>query len=163
MFSVLILYSALYNSASCQPSGFLLEIPWRCSHSPQSSLLSYGSIACFISRGSCDSDDQGHDYHYQATQASSSRSSYGTIITQPTYQPHPSPSCTQDSYKAPTVSDRERNSPHLNRISPPRGGQCPGVTSHFGPLAVRAFTFPEFPTGFFPHLVFFLWRSAACQ
>lgn len=32
------------------------------------------------------------------TKASSSRSSYGTITTQPTYQPHPSPSYARDSY-----------------------------------------------------------------
>ena len=103
----------------------------------------YGSIACCISCRSCDGDNQGHDHRYQA---SSSRSSYSTITTQPTYQPHPLPSYARDSYgstiKNPTVSDRERNLSRLNRNSPPHGGPCPRVTSHVAPLAVRAFTFP---------------------
>jgi hypothetical protein len=106
----------------------------------------YGCIACCISCRSRDGEDQGHEYRYQA---SSSRSNYGAITTQPTYEPRPSPPCTRDFYphtdsttKTPTVS-------RLNRISPPQGGQFPRVTSHFAPLAVRAFAFPEFPAGLF--------------
>jgi len=124
-----------------------------------------GCIACCIPCRSRDDVDQGHDYCYQA---SSSRSNYGTITTQPTHQPHRSPSSTRDSYaridstiKTPALSDRERNFSRPNRISPPHGGHCSRVTSHVAPLAVRAFTFPDLPAGLFPHLVLFLWRSAA--
>jgi hypothetical protein len=96
-----------------------------------------GCITCCFSCHSCDSDDQGREHRYQA---SSSRSSYGTITSQPTYRSRPSPSYTRDSFapinSTPTVS-------RFNHISP-QGGQCPRVTS---PLAVRAFIFPEFPAG----------------
>jgi hypothetical protein len=127
----------------------------------------YGSIACCISCHSCDGDDQGHDHHYRA---SSSRSNYGTITTQPTtnripYPPTmpeiPTDLVLRSTIKNPTVSDRERNLSRLNHNSPSHGRQCPRVTSHLAPLAVRAFTFPKFPAGLFPHLVLFLWRSAA--
>ena len=116
----------------------------------------YGSIACCVSCRSCDGDDQGH-HGGHSYQASPSRSIYGSVTIQPTYQPRPSPTYTRDSYshtKTPTVS-------RLNRVSPPYGGQCPRVTSYFEPLTVRALTFSESPAGLFLHLVLFLWRSAA--
>lgn len=107
----------------------------------------YGSIACCISCRSCGSDDEGHDRRHLA---SSSRSSYGAITTQP-YQPHPSPSYTRESYAHVDCTNNTLTITSVTFLAlivsyHRTADNALGSLRTLPPLAVRAFSFPVFPS-----------------